>query len=241
MIKRIAMWACPRTVSTALLRSFCQHSEVFGVDEPFYAYYLNRSGKTHPMRNQVISSQATDFQSVIDEVLIANQDKPIQYVKHMSHHLFGDEDLSFLDCENMTHAFLIRHPREMLPSLKNDLGDIQSADIGYRQQIQLFETLLSAGHNPVVVDSTAFLENPSVMLPKLCDALGVRFEEKMMTWPKGDHSSYGIWAPAWYEKVMSSTGWRPHKPKIGAFPQELSSLLDDVALPAYEKLLEYSL
>ena len=241
MIKRIAMWACPRTVSTALLRSFCQHSEVFGVDEPFYAYYLNRSGKAHPMRDEVIASQSTDFQSVADEVLLAQQEKPIQYVKHMSHHLFGDEDFRFLDCENMTHAFLIRHPREMLPSLKKDLGNLEVVDIGYRQQVQLFEALRAAGHNPVVIDSTAFLEDPSVMLPKLCHALGISFEERMMAWPKGNHLSYGVWAPVWYEKVMSSTGWRPYTPKIEPFPQELLPLLEEEALPAYEKLLEYSL
>ena len=159
----------------------------------------------------------------------------------MSHHLFGDEDFRFLDCENMTHAFLIRHPREMLPSLKKDLGNLEVVDIGYRQQVQLFEALRAAGHNPVVIDSTAFLEDPSVMLPKLCHALGVSFEEGMMAWPKGNHLSYGVWAPVWYEKVMSSTGWRPYTPKIEPFPQELLSLLEEEALPAYEKLLEYSL
>ena len=100
--KRIAMWACPRTVSTALLRSFCQHSQVVGVDEPLYAYYLKRSGKLHPMRGEVMASQAQSVAAVVDGVLRAECDKPVQYVKHMAHHLFGDEDLSFKNVKHPT-------------------------------------------------------------------------------------------------------------------------------------------
>jgi hypothetical protein len=111
------MWSGPRTVSTALLRSFCQHSQVVGIDEPFYAYYLQRSGKLHPMRDEVLASQDNVLGDVVANVLRAECDKPIQYVKHMAHHIFGDEDLSFVNDNDVTNSFLIRHPREMMPSL----------------------------------------------------------------------------------------------------------------------------
>ena len=238
--KRIAMWACPRTVSTALLRSFCQHSQVVGVDEPLYAYYLKRSGKLHPMRGEVMASQAQSVAAVVDGVLRAECDKPVQYVKHMAHHLFGDEDLSFIDDDNTTHAFLIRHPREMLPSLLSDLGQLERIDIAYGQQLQLFERLLEQGKRPVVVDSTKLLASPHAMLPRLCAALDIEFEEQMMHWPVGCHSSYGVWAPAWYDKVMKTSGWNAHVPKVGERPSELEELFE-FALPAYERLLEYSL
>ena len=238
--KRIAMWACPRTVSTALLRSFCQHSQVVGIVEPLYAYYLKRSGKLHPMRGEVMASQAQSVAAVVDGVLRAECDKPVQYVKHMAHHLFGDEDLSFIDDDDTTHAFLIRHPREMLPSLLSDLGQLERIDIAYGQQLQLFERLLEQGKRPVVVDSTKLLASPHAMLPRLCAALDIEFEEQMMRWPVGSHSSYGVWAPAWYDKVMKTSGWNAHVPKVGELPSELEELFE-FALPAYERLLEYSL
>jgi len=238
--KRIAMWACPRTVSTALLRSFCQHSQVVGVDEPLYAYYLKRSGKLHPMHDEVMASQAQSVAAVVDGVLRAECDKPVQYVKHMAHHLFGDEDLSFIDDDDTTHAFLIRHPREMLPSLLSDLGQLERIDIAYGQQLQLFERLIAQGKRPVVVESTKLLANPQEMLPRLCTALNIEFEEQMMHWPVGSHSSYGVWAPAWYDKVMKTSGWNAHVPKVGELPSELEELFE-FALPAYERLLEYSL
>ncbi len=234
------MWSGPRTVSTALLRSFCQHSQVVGIDEPFYAYYLQRSGKLHPMRDEVLASQDNVLGDVVVNVLRAECDKPIQYVKHMAHHIFGDEDLSFVNDNDVTNSFLIRHPREMMPSLLRDLGSLEKIDIAYGQQLQLFEQLRAQGKHPVVIDSTKLLADPVSMLPKLCTALGIEFEQQMLEWPVGNHSSYGVWAPAWYGKVMKTDGWRPHVPKVEPFPAELDELLE-FAMPAYEQLLEYSL
>ena len=78
------------------------------------------------------------------------------------------------------------------------------------------------------------------MLPRLCAALDIEFEEQMMHWPVGSHSSYGVWSPAWYDKVMKTSGWNAHVPKVGELPSELEELFE-FALPAYERLLEYSL
>ena len=238
--KRIAMWACPRTVSTALLTSFSQHSQVCSVDEPLYAYYLRRSAKLHPMRDEVLASQAQTLDEVVSGVLRADCERPVQYVKHMAHHIFGDEDLSFVDDDDVVNAFLIRHPREMLPSLYSDLGQLDKVDIAYGQQLQIFERLLAQGKTPVVVDSPKLLADPQTMMPRLCAALGIEFEQQMMKWAPGNHSFYGVWAPAWYDKVMKTSGWRPYEPKVGELPPELEGLFE-FALPAYERLLEYSL
>lgn len=234
------MWACPRTVSTALLRSFGEHSMVRGVDEPLYAYYLKRSGKQHPMREEVLAAQDNVLADVVEKVLRAECDRPVQFVKHMAHHIFGDEDLSFIDDADTTNAFLIRHPREMLPSLLSDLKTLSRIDIAYGQQLQLFERLRAQGKNPVVIDSTKLLADPQTMMPRLCNALGLEFEEQMMSWAPGMHESYGVWAPAWYAKVLKTDGWRPHVPKSAEFPAELKELLE-FAMPAYERLLRYSL
>ena len=46
----IFMWSGPRNVSTALMRSFENRKDTFVIDEPFYAYYLNKTQKNHPLR-----------------------------------------------------------------------------------------------------------------------------------------------------------------------------------------------
>ena len=45
---RIAMWSGPRTVSTALMRSWENRPDTAVVDEPLYAFYLDRTGIDHP-------------------------------------------------------------------------------------------------------------------------------------------------------------------------------------------------
>lgn len=221
---RIAMWSCPRTVSTALLRSFSNRPDTVGVDEPLYAHYLATSGKQHPMRENVLAAQSQDWSKVVERVLLAPVDKPIQFVKHMAHHLEGGVDSSFAMAPNMVNFFLIRNPREMLPSLFKDIGPLERFDTGFGRQLELYKRLKEEGRCAAVVDSTELLANPEGMLRSICAAVGIDFDPCMLQWEAGEHACYGVWAPAWYSKVLTSTEFRAHQPKTDTFPAELEAL-----------------
>ena len=45
---RIAMWSGPRNISTAMMRSWGNRPDTFVCDEPFYAHYLQATGRDHP-------------------------------------------------------------------------------------------------------------------------------------------------------------------------------------------------
>jgi len=233
--KRLAMWSCPRTVSTALLRSFAQRTDTLCVDEPLYAHYLSATGRIHPMREEVLAAQPHAWRDVVQQTLLAPCAKPVQFVKHMAHHLEGGVETDFALEASMINLFLIRHPREMLPSLLSDLGHLEPMDIGYGRQVELFRRLKQAGRCTAVIDSTELLAAPESMLRALCTAVGLDFESAMMEWPAGRHESYGVWAPAWYAKVETSTGWRKHVAKTAPFPPQLEELYL-LALTAYEEL-----
>ena len=49
------------------------------------------------------------------------------------------------------------------------------------------------------------------MLEALCDALGVRFDPAMLSWPAGPRPTDGVWAPHWYDGVWKSTGFGPYR------------------------------
>jgi hypothetical protein len=237
MTRRLAFWSCPRTVSTALLRSFCMREDVVGVDEPLYAHYLAHTGRMHRQREEILAAQAQDWRRVVEEVLLAPTAKPVQFVKHMAHHLEG-VDTSFALHEEMVSVFLIRHPREMLPSLLEDLGHLERMDVGFGQQRDLYRRLREAGRVTAVVDSTELLADPEAMLRAICAAVGLDFDPVMMNWPPGRHESYGVWAPTWYAKVEASTGWKPHVPKTAPFPPELEEDILPFCMEAYEELAE---
>ena len=55
------MWSGPRNLSTALMRSFENREDTNVWDEPFYAYYLNKTQKNHPLKKEIISKYETNF------------------------------------------------------------------------------------------------------------------------------------------------------------------------------------
>src|SRR5215469_13567027 len=88
---RIAMWSGPRTVSTALMRSWENRPDTVVVDEPLYAFYLDRTGLDHPGRDEVIASQPTDWRAVLARLADPLPDgAAIGYAKHMTHHLLPE-------------------------------------------------------------------------------------------------------------------------------------------------------
>jgi hypothetical protein len=157
-------------------------------------------------------------------------------MKHMAHHLIG-LDLGFL--ANTCNVFLVRDPREMLPSLTIQLPQAELTDTGYRQQWELFADLRSSGQSPAILDSRELLLDPRGVMSQLCDHIGLPFSEKMLHWEAGPRAEDGVWAPHWYDAVHKSTGFAPYKAKTG-FPERLQALLDECQ-PWYDKLFEHAI
>ena len=63
------MWSGPRNISTAMMRAFENRPDTLVVDEPFYAASLAATGADHPMREEVIASQPTDPERVVEALL----------------------------------------------------------------------------------------------------------------------------------------------------------------------------
>ena len=62
---KIAMWSGPRNISTALMRSFENRPDCFVSDEPFYSYFLYKTGLKHPLSDEIIKSGDSTLRSDI--------------------------------------------------------------------------------------------------------------------------------------------------------------------------------
>ena len=233
MTTPICLWSGPRNVSTALMYSFAQRHDIRVIDEPLYGHYLRASGADHPGRNEILAAMNCDGAAVMQELLAEQrQDSPVrQFQKHMAHHLL-ELELGFL--EETSNIFLIRNPREMLPSLTIQLPDAELADTGLKRQWEVYSDLRASGQAPAVLDSRELLLDPAGVLTKLCEHLGLSFDPGMLHWKAGPRAEDGIWARYWYHAVHESTGFSPYRPKEG-FPHELLGLLDECT-PWYDKL-----
>jgi len=230
---RIAMWSGPRTVSTALMRAWENRPDTVVTDEPLYAFYLDRTGLDHPGRDQVIASQPADWRVVLAG--LARGPLPggvvISYAKHMTHHLLPEVDQAAL--APFRHAHLIRDPRELLASYAKVRAEPTLADLGVRQQAEIFETF-----GGPVVDSRDLLTDPEGTLRVLCRALDVPFDGRMLAWPAGPRDSDGVWAPYWYAGVLASTGFAPYRPPSAALPARLAPLAE-ACQPYFDRLYQY--
>lgn len=233
----VCLLSGPRNVSTALMYSFAQRSDTRVLDEPLYGHYLRASGAVHPGGDEVLANMNCDGDAVMREILAPDFcDADTLFIKHMAHHLI-DIDLSFLN--RTKNCFLIRDPREMLPSLTVQVPDANLADTGLRRQWELFQDLQNSGQSAAVIDSRELLLNPKRIIEEFCNHLGIVFEPCMLSWPAGPKAEDGIWARHWYHSVHQSTGFATYfaKPE---FPTELLPLLEECQ-PYYEKLTAHAI
>ena len=232
MTMPICLWSGPRNVSTALMYSFAQRDDIRVVDEPLYGHYLRVTAAPHPGREEVIAAMNCDGDAVMHNLLAQQQKTSRQlFLKHMAHHLV-DIDLGFL--QQTSNIFLIRDPREMLPSLIIQVPAAKLDDTGLKRQWQLYSRLIDAGQQPAVVDSRELLLDPAGVLEALCRHLGLEFTTAMLSWPAGPRDEDGVWAPHWYHAVHKSTGFASYVPKRD-FPDHLEPLLAECQ-PWYERL-----
>ena len=242
MSVRIAMWSGPRNISTAMMRAFENRADTAVVDEPFYASYLLQTGADHPMREQVLASQPTDWRAVVSALRGPTPDgAAVWYQKHMTHHMLADFGLNWTaDCRN---AFLIRAPEAVLASYTLKREHVTLADIGVERQRELFERECDRlGAAPPVIDSADVLADPRATLSKLCAMIGIDFSERMLSWPAGKRDSDGVWAPVWYDAVERSTGFGSPRAavEIKEFSDQLRRIAD-AARPHYERLATFKL
>jgi len=235
------MWSGPRNVSTALMRSWGNRDDTLVVDEPFYAHYLRVTGLEHPGRDEVIEHHESDWRRVVDSLFARAPDGvAILYQKQMSHHLLPQMGREWLD--GMTHAFLIRDPRPMLASLGEKLGGFDLDATGLPQQVEIFDHVIrSTGRVPPVVDSADLLARPEPVLRALCDALGVPFSDRMLTWPAGPRTTDGVWARYWYDRVERSTRFESPAAEAAVVLSPQAAAIEARCRPLYERLREQRL
>lgn len=221
----IAMWSGPRNLSTAMMYAFAARGDCAVWDEPFYAAYLALTGIDHPMQPEILAAGDPDPARVAAACAGPSPcGRPLFYQKHMTHHMVSEIPLDFMDlCQNV---FLVRHPARVIASYAAKRENPTQLDLGFLQQATLFDRIADrTGHAPLVIDSADIRANPREMLTKLCDALGIPFTDRMLTWPAGPKPFDGAWAPHWYGAVHRSTGFDSAEGEPPALSQEYRHLV----------------
>ncbi len=235
----IAMWSGPRNLSTAIMRSFENRADTQVWDEPFYAAYLHDTGLKHPMADEVMAAGDIRWKSVAQKCQTPAESVQIFYQKHMTHHMLPTYDRAWIN--GLTNAFLIRDPARVIASYGKKHDSITLNDIGFTQQVQLFDQVCDAtGRAPPVIDAHDVRRAPGNAIKALCNALDIEFTSAMLSWPEGPRDSDGAWAPHWYDAVVKSTGFAaPEANKVVLTDPQKYVL--EAASPIYEHMKKHAL
>ncbi|MGA2211309.1 MAG: HAD family hydrolase [Acidimicrobiales bacterium] len=213
---RLAVWSGPRSISTALMRSWENRPDSRVVDEPLYAYYLETTGLNHPGRKEIIATGQTSWQAVVAD--LTGPVDGVYYQKHMAQHLIPPLPRAWI--ASLTNVILIRDPVDVVASYVRSRAEVTDNDIGLIQQADLFDQL---GGAAPVIDAADFLQDPERYTRWMCAYAGVDFTEAMLAWPAGPRASDGVWAPHWYDSVLASTGFQPaRRREIELSPESLA-------------------
>ena len=228
----------PRNISTALMYSFAQRPDTSVVDEPFYGYYLKHTGTRHPGREETLQTMPTDLDVILSETFNQTYKTPHVFFKNMAHHLI-DVPLRFLS--GCTNILLIRDPKQLIQSFTKVIKNPTLRDIGLKHEWELFQYISNkTGCEPVVIDSGELLKDPETYLKRVCEKLGILFDDRMLSWPAGARPEDGIWAKHWYNTVHKSTGFAKHSTTDVLLDNRYKRLYEE-AMPFYENLFNHAI
>ena len=239
MHKILALWAVPRSTSTAFEWMMRQRGDHDCLHEPFgEAWYQGEEPLWPRWRPGDRTMPGLTLDSVWRDLQARAARRPV-FIKDFPFYIDHLWDPEFLS--HFTHSFLIRDPALTITSIADKWPDFDEGEVGFPEQRALFDlvTVLN-GTPPAVIDADDLLENPHAIVRAYCDAVGIPFIESALSWePGADTSAYSWWdGGSFHQNLRDSTGFSPQPRRY----VELADASDRVRQvhrrmkPHYEKL-----
>ncbi len=209
MHKIIALWAVPRSTSTAFEWMMRQRGDLECIHEPFgEAWYQGEAPLWHRWKPGDRTTPGLTLGSVWDDLRRRAANGPV-FIKDFPHYISHMWTPGFLS--HFTHAFLVRDPAKTIMSIHDKWPDFHEGEVGFPEQRALFDLLHAlGGAPPPVIDSDDLLDSPAEMTAAFCDAVGIPFIAEALKWePGGDPSAHSWWdGGSFHRNLAHSSGLR---------------------------------
>ncbi len=234
----LALWAVPRSVSTAFERMMMERGDFHVLHEPFSVAYYYSPMRRSARYDSVPIRDENCVPAVAARIAELSQRQPV-FFKDMAYHLSGHFDLPLLG--SCRHAFLIRHPGHVLPSLHKMMPDFSEEETGYERLHELFDRVRAAsGQTPCVIDSEDLCAQPQAVIAAFCAAVGIPFLPQALHWTPGPRPEWQLWEP-WHAEVASSQGFLAPRGPATPIPSGPLAAAYQHCLLHYEALRQHSL
>lgn len=195
----IALWAAPRSRSTAFFRSMIQLGGLVALHEPF-------CNVVDYGRTTVLDREVTTHRDLIAEIRAVSATGTV-FLKDTTDQrydaVFEDRDL----LREAQHTFLIRRPAEVAASFYALKPDMERAHVGLEGLHELYRAVLDAGGRaPVVLDAADLVRAPEAVLRAYCARVGLPFDAAATSWSSGARPEWSM-SERWHSAVSDSTGF----------------------------------
>ena len=226
----IALWAVPRSISTAFERVFVERGDFRVLHEPFsMSYYFSPERRSERFADDEIKEEHR-YEKVLSEVLSPGE-KPV-FFKDMAYHVASIMDRELAD--GFQNTFLMRDPRAVIYSYAKKWPDFTFEEAGYEELYRLYGYAVENGQDPIVIDAQDLSENPDAVVAAYCDSLGIVHEPRALTWEPREMPEWDMWN-GWHDNAQESTGIGKLERKEIDLPDNLEELYLR-CLPYYEAL-----
>jgi hypothetical protein len=233
--KPIALWAVPRSLSTAFERVFVEREDLDVLHEPFSAAYYYGPDRLSDRYADEAPKPESSYEEVLAEVFKPREKR--LFLKDMPYQAKGVMSPEFVS--RFTNTFIIRDPKYVLSSLYKMWPDFTVEEAGYEQIYWAFRYAEKAGEDPVVVDAMTFSENPVGMISAYCERVGIPFQPDALSWEPGEVEEWKSWE-GWHEAAQRSTGIKRATRRDPELPDELQEAYED-CLPYYYALAAHTI
>ena len=238
----VALWAHPRSMSTATERVMHERGDCTVFHEPFLAdYYLHRAIRPMPMLEED-KTKPQDYEAVRAMLLEAAERAPV-FFKDMSYYvvprIFEDPEFA----RRLCNVFLIRDPRRSIASYFKLDPDFTREEVGLEAQWQHFSYLqeeLSVA--AMVVEAEAVAADTHKVIGDVWSFAGLPYVESAFEWESDEVPKGWEYVQGWHKDVVSSTGIRKDERDPGevfaGVASQAGQMQDYLAhhWPFYEKL-----
>jgi hypothetical protein len=199
----LALWAVPRSGSTAFERMMMERNDHHVIDEPFSAHYYFGEEKVSGRFDDVEPNCTPE--GILASLEHAARERAV-FVKDMAYHVAAFATQDFVT--EFRNAFLIREPVAALTSLGRKWPDFTDEEVGFDSLASLMSLTEQAGQDLVVIDRDDLCCDPAGIVRAYCERMAIPFLEDALSWSPGMRPEWARWAD-WHEKSAASTGFGP--------------------------------
>lgn len=231
--KPVALWAVPRSVSTAFERVFMERGDFKVFHEPFSAsYYYSEERRSNRYADEEPKEEYNP-ENVL-AMILEYREEPV-FFKDMAYHVAGFMTREF--ASKFTNTFIIRNPTPVIASLNRFWPDFTLEETGYEQQHRLFGFAVENGEEPAIVDASDLIRNPEGTVAAYCEKLGIPFMPEALSWEPHKVPEWEMWSK-WHDEAEQSTGIKRQPLEDDTeIPEGLEETYEH-CLPYYEELYE---